>query len=198
MEQKGGMEMRRRLRDLFFTYNRTNKEEMDGNKPFTWKRMIKNNFLAVRIFIYCSVFFLFCSLGVVPSESMNPTLEVKDGIIYAKFTEVEAGDIVRFLYPWDEDSIYVKRVIGVGGERIKIEAGTVYINGFPLKENYVKEKWDYDMEEMTIPENSYFLMGDNRNNSEDSRYYGAVDQEKLLGEAKVRFTLFHKKFLELL
>lgn len=190
--------MRRKIRDVFFTYGTTNKAEADKKEPFTLKGMIKYNLMAIRISVYCLVFFLFCSLGVVPSESMSSTLDVKDGIIYAKYTEIESGDIVHFLYPWNEDSVYVKRVIGVGGDQIKIEDGTVYLNGLPLEEDYVKEAWDYDMEEMIVPDDSYFLMGDNRNNSEDSRYFGTVEKEKVLGEAKIRFTLFHKNFLEIL
>ena len=182
------------LKRLLFTSDTAKKEK----EPMTWKKMFKVNFMPIRIAVYCLIFFSVGSLGVVPSESMSPTLEVKDGIIYEKVTDIENGDIVRFLYPWDHTSVYVKRVIATGGQRIKIESGVVYINDSPLKESYVKESWDGDMEEMVVPDGSYFLMGDNRNNSEDSRFFGAVEESSVLGKARFRFTLFHKNMLDIL
>lgn len=116
------------------------------------------------------------SLNYINSESMEPTISKNSFIICHKIkdkTKLERGDIITFRYPVEKNFIYIKRVIGVPGDRIIIKEGIVTVNGEKLKEDYVVNKWtrgtgDYDY---IVPADSYFVLGDNRNNSEDSRYW---------------------------
>ena len=109
----------------------------------------------------------------------------------------ERGDIVIFRYPDDEESLYVKRVIGLPGETVDITDGKIYIDGNekPLEEDYLKETWtvatgDYHFE---IPEDAYLMLGDNRNDSWDARYWTNtyVYGDKILGKAEVVYWPFN-------
>lgn len=129
----------------------------------------------------------------VPTGSMQNTIQPGDRLIGNRLayinSEPERGDIVIFSYPDNENETYVKRIIGLPGETITIEDAKIYINGStkPLDEPYLKEEW---VEEtgpyvFEVPEGSYFVLGDNRNNSWDARYWTNtyVSKEKILGEA---------------
>lgn len=115
----------------------------------------------------------------IPSGSMENTLKVGDRLIGTRFAywtkNPERGDIVMFKWPVDNKTIFIKRVIGLSGETVRITDGKVYINNSktPLKEDYLKEKWIDENDGMVfhVPEGSYFVMGDNRNNSDDGRYW---------------------------
>lgn len=133
----------------------------------------------------------------IPSESMLPTLQVNDHVMVTKFTyQMEAperGDIFVFKYPPNDSSgvpdgekvDYVKRVIGLPGEVIEIKNGTVYIDGQPLEEPYLAEGTQMqDFGPETVPEDAYFAMGDNRNNSNDSRYWGPVEEAYIEGKVQ--------------
>lgn len=136
----------------------------------------------------------------VPTGSMENTIMPGDRLIgnrlaYLK-AEPERGDIVIFRYPDDEEDLYVKRVIGLPGETVDIRDGKIYIDGAsePLLEDYLKEEWTvatgtYHFE---IPEESYLMLGDNRNDSWDARYWTNtyVHQEKILGKAIVVYWPF--------
>ncbi|MEI3048193.1 MAG: signal peptidase I [Roseburia inulinivorans] len=129
----------------------------------------------------------------VPTGSMENTILPGDRFIGNRlayvFGEPERGDIVVFRYPDDESEIYVKRVIGLPGDTIDIEDGKIYINGSaePLQEDYLKEEWTVATGPYTfeVPEGSYFMMGDNRNDSWDARYWSNtyVTKDKILGKA---------------
>ena len=127
----------------------------------------------------------------IPSGSMENTIMTGDRVIGNRlaylFGEPERGDIVIFKYPDDESQLFVKRVIGLPGETVVIEDAKVYIDGELLEEGYLKEKWIIDDGPYTyvVPEDCYFVMGDNRNNSKDSRYWTNtyVQDDQLLGEA---------------
>jgi signal peptidase I len=165
----------------------------------------------------------------IPSESMEPTLLVGDHLIVNKFIfegsgawyekplpyrPVRRGDIVIFKYPYEDHPDYVKRVIGLPGDRIHIVKGRVYVNEQALDEPYVVHErpdpddsdsnfppldpytaqtellpeWAQDIpnyihqDELVVPANRYFVMGDNRDDSEDSRYWGFVDRGAIMGE----------------
>lgn len=132
------------------------------------------------------------------SSSMEPTLKIEDKIISVKSQNLKRKDIVVLYPPSGEKEILVKRVIGLPKERIEIKNGYVYINGEKIEENYIKEKPSYIFEEIEIPSDSYFLLGDNRNESEDSSVWGPVKKEKIIGKVICRyypfknFTLFIK------
>ena len=130
---------------------------------------------------------------VIPSESMVPTLLVGDRVLANKFiydfTEPDRGDIVVFKSVEVENENLIKRVIGLPGDRVEVRGGTVYINGERLKDPYVNKQFPdtSSFGPRTVPENSYFMMGDNRANSQDSRFFGPVPEDNLVGEAFLRF-----------
>lgn len=136
----------------------------------------------------------------IPSESMEPTLEVGDRLYVEKlsyqFGDIKRGDIVVFTpppsakLPPDEDHL-IKRVIGLPGETIKVENGIVYVNDKPLEEPYEMEKPTMTTPPTTIPDGQIFVMGDNRNNSNDSRYWGTLPIENVVGKAFVRYYPFN-------
>ncbi|HCJ75493.1 signal peptidase I [Thermoguttaceae bacterium LCP21S3_D4] len=131
----------------------------------------------------------------IPSGSMENTIMTGDKLIGFRwaylFSEPERGDIIIFKFPDDESQNYVKRVIGCPGDTVKIENGKVYVNGELLEEDYLKETWTIATGPYTfeVPEDSYFVMGDNRNNSYDGRYWTNtyVKKDKILGKAIFRY-----------
>jgi signal peptidase I len=113
----------------------------------------------------------------VAGEAMSPTLKDGEGALATRsFDRVERGDIVGFRYPRDESKDFVKRVIGLPGERIAIVDGMVRINDEPLAEPYVIDanRSHETLAPVTLAADAYFMMGDNRRNSSDSRMWGAV------------------------
>ena len=127
----------------------------------------------------------------IPSGSMENTIMPKDRVIGNRlaylFSEPERGDIIIFRYPDDERQLFVKRIIGLPGETVTIEDAKVYIGEVLLEEPYLKDEWKFDNGDYSfeIPEGSYLVLGDNRNNSKDSRYWKNtyVTEEKILGKA---------------
>lgn len=125
----------------------------------------------------------------VPTESMLPTIKVGDRFltdkIFFKFDGLQRGDIVVFSPPpaAHDNKPYVKRVVGLPGETISIKDGTVYVDGSPLLETYTLEKPEVDYGPTIIPEDNIFVMGDNRNNSFDSRFWGALPMKNIIGKA---------------
>ncbi len=132
----------------------------------------------------------------VPSGSMEDTIMIGDRAVTSRlsyvFGDPARGDIVVFPFPDDESIDYIKRIIGLPGETIEGRDGIVYIDGKPLAEPYVKEPLDQDFGPYLIPENSYFMMGDNRNNSADSRFWDNkfVVRKKIKGKALCRYPKF--------
>ncbi len=133
----------------------------------------------IRIFLFQPFF--------IPSCSMYPTLQPGDRIIVNKlvyrFDEPERGDIIVFRYPLDRSKDYIKRIIAVGGEKVAIRENYVYINGKPLKESYLPRTELSDYDATVVPEGTFFVMGDNRNDSQDSRYWGMVPRRDVIGKA---------------
>ncbi len=133
----------------------------------------------------------------VPTGSMENTIEIGDRVVTSRLSYLSSnprrGDIVVFPYPDDEELDYIKRIIGLPGERIEGKDGLVYIDGEPLEESYVKEALDSDFGPYDVPEDSYFMMGDNRNNSQDSRYWENkfLARDKIEGKAILKYPKFH-------
>lgn len=129
----------------------------------------------------------------IPSESMLPTLKVGDRLIIDKVSYhingIKRGDIIVFKAPPSSklNETLIKRVIGLPGDTVAIKNGLVYINNQPLNEPYELEKPRVDYNTITVPENSFFVMGDNRNNSYDSRFWGMVPEELIIGKAVARY-----------
>ena len=158
-----------------------------GAKPqalYTWVRdlfisLIISGFIIV--FLYQPV--------KVEGTSMLPGLEDQERIFINKFVyhwgPVERGDIVVFHYPRDPSKSYIKRVIAEAGDRVKIEEGHVFVNGKELTEPYVPLEYEdfRSYPEIVIPPHHYFLLGDHRTSSSDSRDFGAVDESYIYGKA---------------
>jgi signal peptidase I len=132
----------------------------------------------------------------IPSEAMLQTLKINDRLIIDKLTYrfriPERGDIILFsptetLQRQNFDDALLKRIIGLPGETVEVKGGRVYINAQPLVEPYITEKPEYQWGPTTIPPNSYFVLGDNRNNSYDSHFWGFVPSENIIGKASQRF-----------
>jgi len=125
----------------------------------------------------------------VEGTSMLPGLEDQERIFINKFVyhwgPVERGDIVVFHYPRDPSKSYIKRVIAVEGDRVRIDEGRVYVNGKLLNEPYVPSEYEdfRSYPQITVPAHSYFLLGDHRTSSSDSRDFGPVDQRYIYGKA---------------
>jgi signal peptidase I len=123
----------------------------------------------------------------VDGFSMEPTLKSGEFVVVNKlayrFGEPDTGDVIVFQYPRDPDQEYIKRVIGTPGDTVSIIDGQVYVNGERLNETYIASPPSYQSEERAIPENSLYVLGDNRNNSSDSHTWGPVPMEFVIGKA---------------
>lgn len=123
----------------------------------------------------------------IPSGSMEPTLREHDRIIVSKlnynFQDPKRGDIIVFKYPKDPQRNFVKRLIGLGGETVALKNSRLYINGQLVPEDYLPQGLRFaDFGPVAVPEGSYFMLGDNRNNSEDSRVWGFLPENLIVGK----------------
>lgn len=133
--------------------------------------------------------------AVVPTGSMENTIMTKDRILALRtsywFASPERGDVAVFRYPDDPEqkTLYVKRVIGVGGDTVEVKDGDVYVNGVVQEEPYIKEVTEGDFGPYEVPEGHYFMMGDNRNRSLDARYWENkfVAEDAILGKVVLRY-----------
>jgi len=132
----------------------------------------------------------------IPSESMLPTLEIDDRLIVEKisyrFRKPERGDVVVFsptdaLKEQNYNEAFIKRVIGIPGDTVEVKSGNVLINGKELTEKYILNAPKYQYGPIQVPEGQYLVLGDNRNNSYDSHYWGFVPLDHVIGRATVRF-----------
>lgn len=130
---------------------------------------------------------------IVPSGSMLPTIQLQDRLIVDKllfkFSEIKRGNIVVFRAPPNsgEKDDLVKRVIGLPGEEIQVKNGKVLVNGVALEENYLLEKPNYQYDPVTVPADSYFVLGDNRRSSNDSHIWGFLSKQNILGKVWIRY-----------
>ncbi|MCI9532873.1 MAG: signal peptidase I [Lachnospiraceae bacterium] len=137
----------------------------------------------------------------VPSGSMETTVMAGDRIIVNRlayvFGEPQRGDIVTFIYPDDGETLYLKRIMGLPGETIEGIGGVVYINGSPISHDYTQEIFEEDFGPYEVPEGCYFMMGDNRNDSWDSRFWDNqfVKKGDIIGKAAFSYYP-HPRFLE--
>jgi signal peptidase I len=155
-----------------------------GSESLRW---IKELAISVAISIFIIVF-LYQPVKV-QGTSMMPGLADQERILINKFAyrfqAIEHGDVVVFRYPGDGSTNYIKRVVGVPGDHIEIRRGTVYVNGRRLMEPYVPREFEDErsMGEIAVPAGHYFVLGDHRNVSSDSREFGPVEREAIFGKA---------------
>lgn len=140
----------------------------------------------------------------IPSGSMENTIMTGDRVFGNRlsytFSEPERFDIIIFRYPDDESQLFIKRIIGLPGETVEIHNGQIFIDGSatPLEDVETKEFMQGSFGPYTVPDNCYFVMGDNRNNSKDSRYWEHtfVTDDEIVGKAFLRYWPLNKiKFL---
>ena len=154
-------------------------------------------FLIILVFAFALVFGVVRPFIVeafwIPSESMVPTLEVGDRVLVNKFiyrfTEPKRGDVIVFKSVDNPNEDLIKRVVGLPGDKIAVRDGTLFVNGEAQKEPYVnKAVPDSSFYAPTkVPKDNLFMMGDNRTNSADSRYFGPLPEKNIEGEAFLRF-----------
>ncbi len=163
-----------------------------------WVRMGRELVVGVQTLLSAAVYAtLIVTFGVqvarVDGLSMAPTLEDHDRLIVNKLVyelgEPRPGDIVMLYYPLNPEKMFVKRVIAQEGDTVRIEDGHVYVNDLPLHDDYVPDQFrshdDYGPE--VVKQGYYFVMGDHRNNSSDSRHWGPVPKKYIVGKVKVRW-----------
>jgi signal peptidase I len=125
----------------------------------------------------------------VEGTSMSPRLADHDRLFINKFVyriaSIERGDVVVFHYPRDPAKSYIKRVIALPGDRLRIDHGQVWVNGNELHEGYIPEMYrdSKSYAEIVVPDDSYFMMGDHRSISSDSREFGPVERDLIYGKA---------------
>lgn len=139
----------------------------------------------------------------IPSDSMQPTLQIGDRLVVEKLSYYvrppAAGDIVVFdpppqlqLQGYAKDQAFIKRVIATPGQTVQVKNGQVFVDQTPLTEPYIAEAPEYSWGPQQVPENQLFVMGDNRNNSNDSHVWGFLPKNYVIGRAWVRFFPFQR------
>lgn len=145
--------------------------------------------LVISLAISCFIIIFLYQPVKVEGTSMMPSLEDQERIFVNKFVyrleKIQRGDIVVFRYPRDPSKSFIKRVVGLAGDHIRIEAGQVYVNGKQLDEDYVPPTYEDDRSypEIVVPPDYYFVLGDHRSLSNDSRDFGPVNQRFIYGKA---------------
>ena len=144
--------------------------------------------------VYATLIVTFCfQVARVDGLSMAPTLQDHDRLIVNKLVyelgEPRPGDIVMLYYPLNPEKMFVKRVIAKEGDTVRIVDGHVYVNEIPLHDDYVPEEFRShdDWGPTVVQQGYYFVMGDHRNNSSDSRHWGPVPKKYIVGKVKVRW-----------
>ncbi len=161
---------------------------MGQSKATSWWRDLFQSLIIAAILAIIIRAFLFTP-RVIPSPSMKPTLHPGDRIIVNRLayrlSKPQVGDVIVFKYPLDPKRDYIKRVVALGGDIVEARDNVLYINDEPqepasfLAEDVVY----YNFGPVKVPPNAYFMMGDNRNDSADSRVWGTVDHDLIVGKA---------------
>jgi signal peptidase I len=168
--------------------------------------------IAIAVLLALLIRTLVVQAFTIPSGSMMDTLLVGDYILVNKFLygaelpltewrvpglrDPQRGDIIVFKYPQDEKRDFIKRIVGTPGDQVQVKGQQVFVNGGALREPYIRRQdsplstgqpgycgYAYACEPTSVPADSYFVMGDNRDNSQDSRYWGFVKRDKIKGKA---------------
>jgi len=164
----------------------------------TWQRVGSEILSGVQTLfsaaVYATLIVTFCfQVARVDGLSMAPTLQDHDRLIVNKLVyelgEPRPGDIVMLYYPLNPEKMFVKRVIAKEGDTVRIVDGHVYVNDVPLHDDYVPEEFRShdDWGPTVVQQGYYFVMGDHRNNSSDSRHWGPVPKKYIVGKVKVRW-----------
>jgi signal peptidase I len=172
-------------------------------QPSGWQKVWKSqrdNILTIAIAMLLAVIIrgFVAESRYIPSPSMVPTLYPGDRIVVEKLSyrvrSPQSGDVVVFRPPnrlqsagYAADQAFIKRVVAVAGQTVQVHQGRVYVDRVPLSEPYIAEPPAYEMPLVTVPDGMLFVMGDNRNNSNDSHVWGFLPLENVIGRANIRF-----------
>jgi signal peptidase I len=171
--------------------NASDPETQPGNQEFKLafelRSWIRNILIALAIAIFIVVFVV--RPVKVEGTSMQPHLVDQERIFVSRFiyrfADIRRGDVVVFWYPKDRSKSFIKRVMGVPGDEVEIRKGIVYINDSRMHEPYLSPEYrDFgSFKKVVVPAGQYFVLGDHRNSSNDSRSWGFVSQELIYGKA---------------
>jgi signal peptidase I len=173
--------------------------EVQSPQQSFWQSQRENIQILVIALVLAIVIRLFIAEPrYIPSDSMMPTLSINDRLVVEKvshrFRPPARGEIVVFDppeqlldYGYAPDKAFIKRVIGLPGDMLEVKDGQVFLNNQPLVEDYVAEAPTYQLQPVQVPEEQVFVMGDNRNNSNDSHIWGFLPQQNIIGRAVFRF-----------
>ena len=169
-------------------------------KAINWRGIVWENLqvVAIALALVLVIRTFIAEPRYIPSDSMYPTLHVGDRLVVEKFSHyfrpIQRGDIIVFSPPpilqkqgYRKDQAFIKRTIATEGEKVEIHDGLVYINDKPLSENYITDPPHYRLLPAQVPDRAFFMMGDNRNNSNDSHIWGFLPENQAIGRAVLRF-----------
>lgn len=194
------------------TYKETNSTQAPVGKNSTegsvWLRVWRSQQENIRLVAIALILALLIRMFVaepryIPSNSMLPTLHIGDRLVVEKvsylFQSPQKGDIVVFEPPehlqslgYRKDQVFIKRIIGKPGQIVSVNNGKVYINEQPMSEDYIAEPPAYQLVPVQIPQDEFFVMGDNRNDSNDSHVWGFLPKQNIIGRAVFRFFPFDR------
>ena len=154
--------------------------------------------LAVALVVALTMRLFIAEPRYIPSNSLDPTLYIGDRLVVDKISyhwqSPHRGDIVVFAPPpqlprlgYEPGQAFIKRIIGEPGQTVQVAQGQVLVDGQPLQEPYILEPPAYILDPVTVPEGQVFVMGDNRNDSNDSHVWGGLPQGNIIGRARLRF-----------
>ncbi len=159
-----------------------------GLRPHPWtSSWVRDVLVSIGVSAFIIVF-LYQPVRV-EGTSMLPTLQDEDRLFINKIAyrvgEIHRGDVIVFLYPHDHSKSYIKRVVAVSGDEVRIDHGRVYVNGKPLKEDYVPRRFtdERSLPDEIVPPHEYFVLGDHRSVASDSRDFGPVERDLIYGKA---------------
>jgi signal peptidase I len=161
---------------------------MIGDELVAWGKTLAS----AAVYATLIVTFLF-QIARVEGQSMAPTLSDQDRLVVNKlvyrFSDPRRGDIVMLYYPIDPDKSFVKRVIAEEGDEIRMADGRVYVNDVPMEDDFVPPEYrsHEDIPPTRVPDGYYYVMGDHRNNSSDSRHWGMVPKRYIIGKVQLRW-----------
>ena len=171
-----------------------------GTSTTSWQQQVKENTITIAIALSIALLIriFIAEPRYIPSESMLPTLEIGDRLVVEKvsyhFHPVQRGDIIVFQPPkqlqrrgYETNQAFIKRAIAKEGDTIAVKNGIVYVNNRPVQEDYIAQLPRYNMPLVTVPPGKLFVMGDNRNNSNDSHIWGFLPEVNIIGHAVFRF-----------
>jgi len=181
-----------------------NQSPSKDSQKSVWSELRENGQIVIIALVFAFLIRTFVAEPrYIPSDSMLPTLEQGDRLVVEKlsffFHPPQPGDIVVFRPPdllleqgYTSDQAFIKRVIALPGETVTVNNGKVYIDQVPLLEDYILDPPQYNLPTVKVPPGYLFVMGDNRNNSNDSHVWGFLPQENLIGHAIFRFFPFNR------